>query len=99
MIILKHPRPIQFNSSDYKAYKSLVAQTNVKPFPNRAGNAVILGERVEEVESEDTDDIDTASIGYIGDSGILPPGSSIPLPVHTRSYGKAKKTKDRETFL
>ena len=72
LIVLKHPRPTQFNSSDYKAYKSLVAQTKVKSFPNREGNAarphttwkwkhmlkkmVIPGERIVEVESEDTDD-------------------------------------------
>ena len=72
---------------------------------------VIPGERIVEVESEDTDDTDTASIGDSGESfdisspGILPSdsvilsqGSSIPSPAHTRSYGKAKKTKDRETF-
>ena len=36
------------------------------------------------------------------DSDILSPGTpgpSIPSPVHTRSYEKAKKMKDRETFL
>ena len=64
---------------------------------------VIPGERIVEVESEDTDDTDTAAIGDIGESsdisspgilpsdyGILSPGSSIPSPAHTRSYGKAK---------
>ena len=30
LIVLKHPQPTQFNSSDYKAYKSFVAQTKVK---------------------------------------------------------------------
>ena len=30
LIALKHPRPNQWNSNDYKAYKSLVAQTEVK---------------------------------------------------------------------
>ena len=75
LIMLKHPRPTQFNSNDYKAYKSLVAQTKVKPFPKIAGTArphatwkwkhmfrkmVILGERIaEEGESEDTDDADS----------------------------------------
>ena len=52
---------------------------------------------------------DTASIGDIGessdisspnilpsDSVILSPGSTIPSPAYTRSYGKAKNTKDRE---
>ena len=103
-----------------RAYKLLVAQTKVKSFPNRAGNParphttwkwkrmlkkmVIPGERIVEVESEDTDDTDTASIGDIGESSdisspnILPSGSSIPSPAHTRFYGKAKKTKDREPF-
>ena len=37
MITNKHPRAGQWNSNDYKAYKSLVAQTKVKSFPNRAG--------------------------------------------------------------
>ena len=32
------------------------------------------------------------------DSGILSPGSGILSPAHTRSYGKAKMTKDREPF-
>ena len=31
------------------------------------------------------------------DSGIPPPGIP-PSPAHTRSYGKAKKAKDREPF-
>ena len=64
---------------------------------------VIPGERIaEEGESEDTDNTDivpdTASIGDIGESSdISSPG--ILSPVHTRSYGKAKKTKkDREPF-
>ena len=70
----KHPRPTQYNSNDYKTYKSLVAQTKVKSFPNMAGTArphatwkwkhmirkmVIPWERIaEEEESEDTDDSD-----------------------------------------
>ena len=53
----------------------------------------IPGERrAEEERSEDTDDTDTVSIGGIGESDIPP------SPAHTRSYGKAKKTKDRESF-
>ena len=36
LIMLKHPRPTQFNNNDYKAYKSLDAQTRVKSFPNKA---------------------------------------------------------------
>ena len=68
--MLKHPPPTQYNSNDYKTYKSLVAQTKVKSFPNRTGTArsqatwkwkhmfrkmVIPGERIAE-EEEDTDD-------------------------------------------
>ena len=109
------------NGNDYRAYKSLVAQTKVKSFPNPAGAArphatwkykhmlmkmVMPGERIVEVESEDTAATDTASIGDIGGSSdivssdISSPGTSDipPSPVHTRSYGKAKKTKDREPF-
>ena len=74
LLMLKHPRPTQFNSNDYKAYKSLVAQTEVKSFPNRAGTArphatwkwkhmfrkmVIPGKRIAEGESEDTGDADS----------------------------------------
>ena len=135
LITKKHPRAGQWNSNDYQVYKSLVAQTEVKSFPNRTGASrphatwkwkhmlkkmVISGERIAEVEPEDTDDTDSmgpypdiASIGDIGessdisspgilssDSGISSSGPSIPLSLHTRSYGKARKTKkDREPFL
>ena len=43
---------------------------------------------------------DTASIGDIGESsssGMVSPDIP-PIPAHTRSHGKAKKTKDREPF-
>ena len=63
-------------------------------------------------ESEDSDDTDTASIGDIGelssspgmlspDSGILSPGTPDipPSLIHTRSYRKAKKTKERKPFF
>ena len=65
---------------------------------------VIPMERISE-ESEDADDIDTASIGDVGESsdvlsspGIPSPDYGIPpSPVHTRSYGKAAMPKkDRE---
>ena len=77
-IVQKHPRASQYNTNDYRAYKNLVAQTKVKSFPNPAGTArphttwryqhilkqmIVYGERIVEVESEDTDDTDTASIG------------------------------------
>ena len=65
---------------------------------------VVPGENIVEEESEDSEDTDTASIGDIGesspttlssDSSILSP--DIPSsPAHARSYGKAKKPKDRE---
>ena len=66
---------------------------------------VIPVEMIEEEGSEDTDDTDTASIGDIAESSdilssdISSPGTSdTPSPAHTRSYGKARKTKDREPF-
>ena len=64
----------QWKPNDYQVYKSLVAQTKVKSFPNRAGIArlhatwkwknmldkmVIPGKRIAEVESENTDDADS----------------------------------------
>ena len=39
LIMLKHPRPTQLNSNDNQEYKSLVTQTKVKSFLNRAGTA------------------------------------------------------------
>ena len=39
LITSKHPRLTQYNSNDYKVYKPLVAQTEVKSFPNMAGAA------------------------------------------------------------
>ena len=101
LITKKHLGAGQWNSNDYQVYKSLVAQTKVKSFPNL--------DHIAEVESEDTDDTDSvepdpdiASIGNIGETfgisspGILPSDSgisssdpSIPSSLHTRSYGKA----------
>ena len=64
----------------------------------------VPGESIPEEESEDTDGTDTDSMGDISepailspvimssDSGIMSPG---PSPAHTRSHGKARKTKDR----
>ena len=82
LIMWKHPRRNQWNSNDYTAYKSLVAQTKLKSFPNPAGAArphatwkykhmlrkmAMPGEQItKEEESEDIDD--TASIGDIGES-------------------------------
>ena len=76
--MLKHTRSTRCNdysSNDYKAYKSLAAQTKFKSFPNMSDTArphatwkwkhvfrkmVIPGERkAEEGESEDTDDTDS----------------------------------------
>ena len=39
LITQKYPRPIQYNSSAYIVYKSLVAQSKVKSFPNRTDAA------------------------------------------------------------
>ena len=69
----------------------------------------VPGESIPEEESEDTDGTDTDSIGDISESspailspvimssesGIMSPG---PSPAHTRSYGKARKSKDRGAF-
>ena len=132
LITNKHPRPDQYDN-DKEVYRSLVAQTRVKSFPNRTDGArphatwkwkymlkkiVIPGERIAEEEgSEDTDGTYTASIGDIGESYDMLSSdillsdillsdillsdillSDISSPAHTRSYGKAKKTKDREPF-
>ena len=75
LITNKHPRAGQWKTNDYQVYKSLVAQTKEKSFPNRAGTArshatwkwkhmirkmVIPGDRItEEEESEDTDGTDS----------------------------------------
>ena len=74
LITNKHPRPDQWKTNDYKVYKSLVAQTKVKSFSNRAGTArphatwkwkhmlrkmVIPGERI--AEEEESADIDEAN--------------------------------------
>ena len=65
LITNKHQRAGQWKTNDHKVYKSLVAQTKVKSFPNRAGTArphatwkwkhmikkmVIPGERIAEEE-------------------------------------------------
>ena len=57
----------------------------------------IPGERIG--GSEDTDTY-TASIGDIGESSDMSSSgtSDTSSPAHTSSYGKAKKTKDREPF-
>ena len=139
LITNKHPRAGQWKTNDNQVFKSLVAQTKVKSFPNRVGTTrphatwkwkhmimkmAIPGIRIEEEEeSEDTEDAGIvksypgiASMGDIGNAepgrtapGILTsdsdipspgtPGPSIRSPAHTRSHGKAKKTKDREPFL
>ena len=74
LITKKHPWAGQWNYNNYQVYKSLVAQTMVKSFPNRTGASrphaawkwkhmlkeiVIARERIAEVESEDTDDTDS----------------------------------------
>ena len=80
---------------------------------------IIPGERIADVEFEDTDDTDSvesypdiSSIGDIcessdisspgilsSDPGISSSGHRVPSFLHTRCYGKARKTmKDREPF-
>ena len=77
LLVLRYLRSMLYNSNDYKVYKSLVARTKVKSFPNRTDGArpnttwkwkhmlrqmVIPGESiVDEEGSEDTDDTDTVS--------------------------------------
>ena len=77
LITPKHQRPGHWNSNYFKAYKSLVAQTKVKSFPNRITGAarphaswkwkhmlkkmVIPGERIED-EEESEDTDDTDSV-------------------------------------
>ena len=39
----KHSRPGQWNSDDHKVYKSVIAQTKVKLFPNRTGGHTLHG--------------------------------------------------------
>ena len=96
LITNKHPRVDQWNSNDYKAYKSLVAQTKVKLFPNRTGAArphatwkwthmpkkmVIPEERIAEEESEDTDDTDSVeSYPDTASIGDIGESSDILLP-------------------
>ena len=64
---------------------------------------IVPGESIPEEESEDSEGTDTDSMGDISelspvimssDSGMSPG----PSPAHTRSYGKVRKTKDREPF-
>ena len=76
LITNKHPRAGQWKTNDYQVYKSLLAHSKVKSYPNRTGTArphatwkwkhmlkkmVIPGERIAEEESEDTDDTDIVS--------------------------------------
>ena len=72
---VRQSKQTSITSSDYKAYKELVAQTKVKPFPNRAGTGrphatwkwehmrrkmTEPGESIaEEIEPEDTDGTDS----------------------------------------
>ena len=62
---------------------------------------VVPGEKIVEEEPEESVDTDPASIGDIGESTISSDSSILspePSPAHTRSYGEAKKTKNREPF-
>ena len=92
LISSKHPRPDQWKTDDYQAYKELVAQIKVRSSLNRTGNTrphttwkcqnlpmkmVIPAERIPE-ESEDGDDTDTASIGAVGESSDVLSSPGIP---------------------
>ena len=95
MIINKHPRPDQYNSSDKGVYRSLVAQTRVKSFPNRTDGArphaawkwkymlkkmVIPGERITEEEEESEETDDASDTTSIGDTN----SPDITSPASTR---------------
>ena len=118
LIVQKHPRPNQWTSGDYQAYKYLSIQTKVRSHLNPRGVArprstskykhmlrkmIVPGESIVEEESEDSED---SVAGECTDSSSPPikPGlftkstSEPPSPAHTRSCGKARKTKDREAF-
>ena len=99
-----HPRPDQYNSNDEGVYRSLVAQTRVKSFPNRTGGArpyatwkwkqflkkmVISGERItEEDESEETDDAPYTAL--VGDTE----SSDITSPTSTRNASDVPSSSD-----
>ena len=85
LITNKHPRLGLYNNNDKGVYRSLVAQTRVRSFPNKTIGArphatwkwkqllkkmVIPGEMIVE-ESRDTDDADSAEsdIASVGDIG------------------------------
>ena len=113
LIVQKHPRPNQWTSGDYQAYKYLSKQVRSHPNPKGVArprstwkykhmlmNMIVPGESIVEEESEDSED---SVAGESTDSSSPPPikpglftKSSSPSPAHTRSYGKARKTKYRE---
>ena len=97
LITNKHPRPEQHNIDDEGVYRSLVAQTRVKSFPNRtAGDLphvtwkwkqllkkmVVSGEMIGE-ESRDTDGTDSveSDTASVGDTES---STEIASPVSTR---------------
>ena len=119
LIMQKHPLISHWPSSDYQVYKSLSAQTKVRPHPNPEGAArphatwkykhllrkmVVSGERiVEEEASEESEDTDTSSDVIIHKLSSEIPSfrkswSEPASHIHTRSYRKAKKTRDRGAF-
>ena len=88
LIMQKHPRPIQWTSSDYQAYKSISAQRKFISHPNSVCAArqhttwkyklmlrkiVVPEEKIVEEKSEDSEDTDTASTG---DSSVISSPSS-----------------------
>ena len=109
-IMQKHPQVSQWSSRDYRTCESLAAQTRVKSHPNPRGSTrpratgkykhmlkrmTVPGESIPEEESEDTDGTDTYSISESSPAGPVMLSPGMLSTAHTRSYGKARKTKDR----
>ena len=80
LIVQKHPRPNQWTSGDYQAYKYLAAQTKVTSRPNPRARPrstwkykymlkrmIVPGESIPEKESEDSEGTDTDSMGDISE--------------------------------
>ena len=90
LVSSKHLRPGQWKTDDYQVYKSPVAQTKVRSNPYKPDDT-------DSVEYESIGDIDRTAPGILIPEYYMSSQSPMPLPVHTRSYGKAKKEKDRKT--
>ena len=90
-----------------KSHPNPRGSTRLRPtwkYKHMLKRMTVPGESIPEEESEDTDGTETdsmedsselAPVLMSSDSSILSPG---PSPARTRSYGKARKTKDRGAF-